>query len=214
MQTFVGATDLTTSEMGMKSYRDATTLGRYITMLTMIGSFLLGWTPTVAIAVSIELIPPELTILPGGIVTSDVAVLGLTAEQAVGSFDIDVRFDPTKLTVVGVSFSTLLGDPALFDVLTDVRVGTGHVEFAAVSLLSPEALAALQPASFSLATLSFGGLTSGMTALTFGDAIVDDAFGRPLVGKVPEPSTAALVGFGVLAVGGIAVLTQRRTPGK
>ena len=74
------------------------------------------------------------------------------------------------------------------------------IDFAAVSLLSPGELAALQPARFSLASLSFNSLALGTSSLTFSQTIVADAFGNTLdvsardgsVNVVPESSSFLL----------------------
>jgi hypothetical protein len=72
-------------------------------------------------------------------------------------------------------------------------------------VLSPGDLDALQPASFTLTTLSFTTLGVGISPLTFSQAQVLDAFAAPLsltmgsgsTAAVPEPGTLALLGSGL-----------------
>jgi hypothetical protein len=84
------------------------------------------------------------------------------------------------------------------EALTDFTFMSGAVEFAEVSLLSPAQLDALQPANFSLATITFTALASGTSSLSFLEATVDDAFGN----KIPEPGTLVLLCIGVFGLVG------------
>ncbi len=98
----------------------------------------------------------------------DVVVSGLSsANEIVAAFDLDVTYDPSILTATGVTFGTLLGDPALFEADNGVVLTSGRIDFWALSLLSDADLVLLQPDSFSLATFSFQTLGAGTTDLLF-----------------------------------------------
>src|SRR5262245_9225206 len=69
-------------------------------------------------AVSLEFSPSAQTVA-ASTVSVDVVVSGLAAggPPSVGSFDLDVTFDPTVLSPIGVTFGPLLGDPNLGEAL-------------------------------------------------------------------------------------------------
>jgi len=145
-------------------------------------------------------------------VVVDVVVSGLGRPPSVGAFDLEVVFDPVILSSTGVTFSSFLGDAVLLEALTDFRFLPGSVELAEVSLLLSAELDALQPANFTLATLSFSALTSGSTTLTFSEITLDDAFGNLLIGQkaVPEPPTSLLTGAGLTLLNAVVSRWRRR----
>jgi hypothetical protein len=172
---------------------------------------------TPSLAISLDLVPDSATVVAGDTLDVDVIISGVAAgaPPSVGGFDLVVSFDPTILSLreADVSFGPFLGDPALFEALTDVTFlpsvpELAFVNIAEVSFLSPAELDALQPASFTLATLSFSVLASGTTTLTFSQADVVDAFGRPF--RAPLPSTVLLFGAGLAGLAAAAWRRQRR----
>jgi hypothetical protein len=168
-------------------------------------------------AVSIGLSPSPIATSAGGSFTLDLVVAGLGGglHPALGSYDLDVSFDASLLSLDGVSFAVggFLGGPvdSLQDALETV---SGVWNVSEVSLLSPSELLALpQPATFTLATLSFSALAEGTTSVTLsgiagdenGDEILDLQFGAARVeigggAVVPEPGAALLFACGALAV--------------
>jgi hypothetical protein len=182
--------------------------------------------PLPAQAISLDFVPVAQSVELGDPVNVDVVIAGLHAEdpdQIVGAFDLDVTFDPAILAPTGVTFGLLLGDPALFEALTDFTLGSGLVDLAEVSLLDDATLDALQPDSFTLATLSFATVGTGTSQLAFVFDPFNDVKGlnaEPLtldVGSgsvtvtqpsapVPEPSSVVLV---LLGVGALALLCRR-----
>ena len=162
-------------------------------------------------AISIDLVPSQATFNAGDIVTVDVVISGSTANgpPSVGTFDLDVAYDSGLLGALGVAFGLLLGDPGLFEALTDFNLLAGTVDLAELSLLTPAELDALQPDTFALATLTFIALAPGEASFEFTQVIVDDAFGNLLIGnKVPEPATPALL------LGALVLLAARTFRGQ
>jgi len=138
--------------------------------------------------------PSTFPVTSGAIVNADIILNGKIPGSApsIGSFDFAVAFDPLLLTPLNVSFGNFLGDPGLGESITTFTFATpGLVDFGAVSLLPPEELNALQPSSFTLATMTFQAKGDGTASLSFTSEIVDDAFGI----KLPEPGTFWLGGL-------------------
>lgn len=164
-----------------------------------------------ASAISIAFVPEFPTVTAGDTLDVAIVISGLPAGGApsVGTFDLDVKFDPMVLLPIGISFGPFLGDPnsLSFETITDSHFFIDVVDLAEVSLLSPTELDALQPSSFSLATLSFSAVGDGDVALEFTEIRVDDAFGIKL--HIPLPGTVWLL------MGGLVLLTwtQKRTAG-
>ena len=162
-------------------------------------------------AISLDLVPSSVTVVAGYSLSVAVVISGLVAggPPSVGAFDLTVSFNPAILSPTGVTFGLFLGNPGLLEALTGFNFLAGLVEFAEVSLLSPSDLDALQPASFTLATLSFTALASGTTILSFSEIIVDDAFGNKLL-PVPEPGSLVLMGASLVWLGARAWRQSRR----
>lgn len=150
-----------------------------------------------AAPVLVDLSPSSLTVMPGDLVTVDLVISGLDRPPSAGAFDLDVAFDPSLLAPTAVAFGLVLGDPAAGEALTDFQFQPGIVNMAEVSLLAPVELDALQPESFTLASMSFTAVATGTTSLFYLRGIVDDAFGEKLV-EIPEPATLILVGSALI----------------
>jgi len=163
-------------------------------------------------AISIGLAPSPVAATVGGVFSLDlVAVHG--AARSVGSWDLDVTFDSSLMSLDSVSFGVLLGGPA--DSLQDALPnGAGSWNVAEISLLSPDELdALLQPTSFVLATLNFSAVAEGTSSVVLANGVAGDGFGRPfdlelgaarveITGDaaVPEPGAALLFACGALLV--------------
>jgi len=121
---------------------------------------------------------------------------------------LDIGFLSAVLQPLSVSFGAFLGEAPLGEALTSFVFSPGLANLAEVSLLSPEALMALQPASFLVATLSFAVTGMGTSSLTFPRIVVDDAFGDKIttsssegfITGVPEPASIAMVAAALAAV--------------
>lgn len=159
------------------------------------------------------------SISPGGTATVDLGISGLGNGTALGAFDVNVDFNSSILGFKSATF----GDPTLgdqlnlegFGTLTSASAGAGTAELFELSFDSPAALTSLQAPNFTLATLTFTGLTAGVSDLTLSANSVGDEDGNELplafqdgtiaVGQtttsVPEPDQFALMLAGVTALG-------------
>jgi hypothetical protein len=162
-------------------------------------------------AVSIALLPSLSSVGVGDALGLEVVIAGLGdgVAPSLGSYDLDVSYDPALLSFGSVEFGSLLGGPA--DSLQSAAGGAGVVDFAELSLLSPAELDALQGGSFTLATLHFTAIGAGASSLSVTQALAGNGVGRPLTvesvagarvvaGAIPEPAAAALFGLGALAL--------------
>ena len=158
--------------------------------------------------------------------------LGDATSPSLGAFDIDIQFDPGRLSFG----SALFGDPVLGDQLDVLGLG-GNPTFAGitspgvlnlfeVSLDVPADLNALQPGSFTLATLTFNAIGSGDSPLSFvigpdslsdenGDALAAEVTAgsvtvNPAAVGVPEIDAMADTGALTLLVGALGLLAERR----
>ena len=159
--------------------------------------------------------------------TVDVAVvisgLGDFASPSLGTFDLDIGFDPTILGFTGGTF----GDPVLGDQLDVLGLGSitvysdtipGIVNIFELSLDSPDDLDNLQAGSFTLVTLTFDTLSLGNSSLGISINALGDSWGAPLsadiqsggVNVVPEPSMLLLVGSGLVGLGYLRKRVRRR----
>ena len=137
----------------------------------------------------------------------DLNIAGLGDPPSLGTFDININFDPTIL-----SFNNFLfGDLALGDQLDPtggantinfINPGFGTVEMFEISLDSATTLNSLQASSFTLGVLTFDTIGGGTSSLDVTINALGDADGNALsesvqnggvsVSAVPEPSTIYL----------------------
>jgi hypothetical protein len=169
--------------------------------------------PGAARAISLTLVPSAPSVALGDPLTVTLQASAL-AGAAVGAFDVDLGFDPARLAFLSASFGAALGDVSLGEQLTDVIAGAGTLNVAAVSLLDPVALAALQGDPVALVSITFQTLAAGTGAVSVDAALISDAFAAALavddrtgasVEVVPEPALAL-----ALALAAAAFLAARR----
>jgi hypothetical protein len=171
--------------------------------------------------ITIDLQPDPTYAGTGDSVSLDLIISGLgdfTADT-LGTFDISVGFDTSALSFSSYSLGVLLGDVSLVEAL-DASSGVlgGTLNVAEVSLLSDLALDALQPGSFTLATLNFNvinlakGVTTQLSILqgaVLGDvsgAKLDVAgFGSASIEAIPVPGTLLLL---IASLGGWLMFTN------
>jgi hypothetical protein len=176
-----------------------------------------------ASAITIEMLPASSDAFVGDTISIDVVVSGLAAPQAgeiVSAFDLDVLYDPAILNATSISFGAALGLSDV-DTFTSSIYSPGRLDFANVSLLLNDQLAALQGDSILLASLSFSAIGIGSSALTFDalafpgiDLVGSDPFSRLAIDfassalvnvserpiGVPEPGTLAMLCIGLIGV--------------
>jgi len=124
-----------------------------------------------ATASRIDLNPTVTNTTVGSSFSVDVVVSGLNGPNpplAVTDFDLDIGFDPLRLTAMGVGFGTGLGTTPSEVISGFDLSAAGIVDLFAVSLLDYGSLRALQGDSFTLATLTFLALAPpGTSSLVF-----------------------------------------------
>jgi hypothetical protein len=175
--------------------------------------------PGAAAAATLSLVPTPISVTQGDGFVLDLRI-GNLAGAEVGGFDIDLAFDSTQVSFVGATFSTLLGDAGVGEVLTDVISGSGTLNVAAVSLLSPQALDLLQGDPLLLATLNFLAIAPGSSSILItsaelsdevAGAITLDSFDPvPVQIAVPEPTALLPVSVGIA----LMLFQRRRRAGR
>lgn len=192
----------------MKSYR----------AIGLVAALLLGQFSDAA-AVSVHFVPPSQSVALGSSVDVALAIdgLGNLSAPSLGTFDLDVAFDPSLLSFTSATF----GDPGLGDQLdlfglasvTSIDASNpGLVSLFELSLDAASDLNALQHGSFTLAALIFNTIGVGTSSLTVSRLVLGDADGVALAAatdsgsvqvvglSVPEPPTLVLLGLGLVAL--------------
>ncbi len=180
-------------------------------------------------AISIEFVPSSQFVTIGSPANVAIRITGLgnLSAPSLGTFDLDVSFNPV---ILGFSSATY-GDPVLGDQLdlfglgslTVTTPGVGSVNLFELSLDLADDLNTLQTGAFTLATLGFATLAVGTSPLALSVNALGDADGNPLVATldtgsvtvepaqvVPEPATLLLVGAGLLMALGLGRRTTSR----
>ena len=177
-----------------------------------------GAAPLPQMLAGILTVTPHAQVVPAGSTgTIDLFISG--SPLKVGSFDIDLSFDPAVLLPLSATFGPFLG--GTLDSISASTLGTTSINLFEVSLLSVASLNALQPASFIAATVSFTMVGDGTSPLNLTINSIGDAEGQPLgfvvengsvstmnSEGVPEPGTFSSTSVWLL---GAAVFVWRRS---
>jgi hypothetical protein len=171
-----------------------------------------------AIAATLTIVPSSDTYVVGDSVQVDLVVSDLTAggPPSVGEFDIDITFEP-ELDFLSLEFGTFLGNP---DDSTETEASSDlfgpFLNLFERSGLTPSALDALQPPTFTLATITFEAVMQGLTNIegdiyafwdTFGDDLIT-AHGpvggaEIAINPVPVPPALLLLASGIAGLAGL-----------
>lgn len=187
---------------------------------SIIGSALLLLVSGTSQAITVSFDPTAQTVATGSSVSVKLGIsgLGYGAAPSLGTFDLNIGYNPLLLSFTGVSF----GDPVLGDQLDLFSLGSltswdnttpGTVNVFELSFDSATDLNTLQAANFTLATLTFSALSGGISPLSISINALGDANGDPLtvtmangsvtVTAVPVPAAVWLFGSGLLGLIGI-----------
>ena len=183
-------------------------------LLLLCSSFLAAGTLCHA-SIILSVSPASQSVTLGSPVSFDVDISGLGNGTALGTYDINLGFDPTLLSYSSIVFGNQVDISGLGDIQS-VTPGAGTVEVFELSLDSPSDLNSLQASSFTLATLTFDTLATGTNSpLTLSVNALGDAVGNSInanlengsvtinapVTSVPEPSMIFSVIAGLLFIG-------------
>jgi hypothetical protein len=186
---------------------------KLFTVLIFCGLILTANAPVHAII--IELLPAIQEVETNTPVNVDLAIsdLGDATAPSLGSFDLDITYDPTILALSGtngLSFGDQLDLFGLGSLQSFDDSTPGTINLYEISLDLPGDLNSLQQSSFTLATLTFDTLLEGMTSLSVAVNALGDAYGDPLTTEVsaaelsvintevPEPTSLLLLAIGLV----------------
>lgn len=151
-------------------------------------------------------------------VSLNISGLGDGAAPSLGTFDLDIAYDPGVLSLTDVSFGdSVLGDQldlfSLGSITSSGSATAGTLNVFELSLDDPADLDALQASAFTLATLSFSAISPGSSTLGISINALGDAYGDPLladtlgasvtVSAVPLPAALWLFSTGLIGLVGV-----------
>jgi hypothetical protein len=190
----------------------------------MIRSHLLGilMCGVCSAAVTVSVSPSTTTVNTGSQASFDINITGLPNGTSVGTFDVNVAFDPALLAYSAASFGNQLDILGLGDIQV-VTPGVGTVELFELSLDTAANLNSLQAKSFRLATVTFNTVAAGNSPITISINAIGDALGNSIgvaiqngsvsivtaTASVPALSDPALAALGLLLAASASLLARR-----
>jgi hypothetical protein len=191
-----------------------------INLITGIAAIGLGSRPVAAISITLEPSPQTIQVGDPDAMNLVVSGLGNLSAPSLGAFDFDLSYNPAIISAVSLTFGShldlgILGSSRFSDLTTPGAIHLDEVSFESSSDLNNA-----QPDTFTLATLNFTGLASGISSVGFSFASLSDEQGQSLVGfsttsgsievtGVPDVgSTASLLLLGILSL----LAVQRDSP--
>jgi hypothetical protein len=168
-------------------------------------------------AITIDISPSSSQVMVGHQASVDIIISGLggNTPPALGVYDIAIGFDPGILVLDQLTFGSGLdvqGQGSFQDVDASLA---GLVNLFELSFDLVADLESLQPSAFTLASLAFDTLATGLSPLTLSVSSVGDALGESLsvisygadIAVVPEPASWLLI---LVGVAGLALASRRR----
>ena len=194
----------------------------YMTLLTLV----MAYKSLRADTTTISVLPASQTISLGAPVNIALSITGLgnLTTPSLGTFDLNLAFDPTLLSFSSVVFGDpLLGDQldptGLGNTLNFATQGLGTIELFDLSLDSPNQLNTLQYGAFILASVSFNTIGAGTSTVDLTINSLGDADGNALaaglqggdvtvtnISAAPEPRSFVLLAMGLI----VLATSQRR----
>jgi hypothetical protein len=117
--------------------------------------------------------------------------LGDFVPPSLGTFDLDITFDPAILAFQNAVFGDQL-DLSGLGSITEIQPGVMNVNLFELSLDNPADLDTLQPGSFTLVTLTFATLTDGTSSLAVLINALGAANGLPLAADAGSGSVTVV----------------------
>src|ERR1035441_7926709 len=164
-------------------------------MILFAGILVITASPALA-GVILSIQPSSQSAALGSQATADLNIAGLGIPPSLGTFDVNINFDPTILSFNNFSF----GDPVLGcdqldptcggNTINFINPGVGTVELFDLSLDSDTTLNALQPSSFILGVLTFDTLGTGASSVDVTINALGDADGNSLSASIQNGSVS------------------------
>lgn len=157
-------------------------------------------------ASTISIVPVSVNGTPNQSFQFDVVASGFQPTTPLAGFDLEFIFDSSVSSYSATTFGGFLGDVSLGEAIPSVHLSSDSVELLEVSLLDSNQLSAIQPSTFTLATLKFTSSTEGFAPLLVAGQL-SDPDGNPIESSfqqagtvVPEASTLHQLFVGLLSL--------------